>query len=386
VKVLLVGGGSGGHITPLLAIASEIKNRRKDFQVAVISERLGVFNHLFEGAQDIDDLYLINAGKFRRYYGRSFFKHFFDAKTFLLNVRDLFKLAIGVFESFWLLIRIRPNIIFIKGGYVGVPVGLIARILRIPYITHDSDAKPGLTNRIIGRRALYNAVGMPPKNYKYKKDKIIYVGVPIGTDFIERHSEARAKKRKELDLNQHDFLLLITGGSNGARRMDKIVHSVLKTLLNKNPRLHIVHQVGRENDDVYLDYPAHLHSRIRVASFLKPLSSFIAAADTVISRAGATAIAEVGAMGKPLIIVPNPYLSGGHQLKNAEIFSKDNSAVVVNEHLALEHPKILSKEIQRLIDNPSLRTKISEKLHKNTKKNASSKIAELLTDRVNERK
>lgn len=285
-----------------------------------------------------------------------------------------------------MLARIRPNIIFIKGGYVGVPVGLIARILRIPYITHDSDAKPGLTNRIIGKKALYNVVGMPTKNYKYKEHKMIYAGVPIGSDFNEKHAEIRAKKRRELDLSQHDFLLLITGGSNGAKRMDKMVHSILQSLLNKNPRLHIVHQVGRENDDIYLDYPPHLHSRLRVASFLKPLSSFIAASDTVISRAGATAISEVGAMGKPLIIVPNPYLSGGHQLKNAEIFSNDNSAVVVNEHLALEHPRILSKEVQRLIDDPSLRHRISEKLYKRTKKNASSKIAEILIDNAHKSK
>lgn len=274
--------------------------------------------------------------------------------------------------------RIRPDIIFIKGGYVGVPVGLIARLLRIPYITHDSDAKPGLTNRLVGRKALYNAVGMPTKNYSYKKEKIVYVGVPIGDEFKEKNSEIRSKKRRDLDLTQHDFLLLITGGSNGARRMDKMVHSILEHLLDKNPRLHIVHQVGKENEDIYLDFPAHLHSRLRVASFLKPLYEFIAAADVVISRAGATAISEIGAMERPLIIVPNPYLTGGHQLKNAEIFSADGSAIVVNEHLALENPKILATEIQKLIDNPSLRSRISKKLYKKTKKNASSKIAELL--------
>jgi len=377
VKILLVGGGSGGHITPLLAVASEIKKQNQDYRVAVISERLGFFNHLFENVHSVDDHYFINAGKFRRYHGRSLLKHF-DLKTLLFNVRDLFKFLIGITESFVLLIRIRPDIIFIKGGYVGVPVGLIARLLRIPYITHDSDAKPGLTNRIIGKKALYNAVGMPPKNYRYKEDKMMYVGVPIGSDFTENHTSIRLKKRKELDLTQHDFLLLVTGGSNGAKRMDHIVHNVLKSLLNKNARLHIVHQVGKENDDIYQDYPPHLHARLRVSGFLKPLSSFIAAADAVVSRAGATAIAEVGSMAKPLIIIPNPYLSGGHQLKNAEIFSKDESALVVSEHDALEHSKLLSQDIQRLIDNPSLRNRLSERLHKRTKKNASLKIAELL--------
>lgn len=382
MKILLVGGGSGGHITPLLAIASEIKKQHKESQISVISERLGVFNHLFDNTDCIDEIYQINAGKFRRYYGRSFFRHFFDARTLVFNLRDLFKLTFGVIESFLLLLRIRPDVIFIKGGYVGVPVGLVARILKIPYITHDSDAKPGLTNRLIGKKAILNAVGMPPKNYRYRPEKMVYVGVPISDDFKEQHSETRSKKRKELDLNKHDFLLLVTGGSNGAKRMDKIVHSAVKALLTKNPRLHIVHQVGKENENIYQDYPAHLHSRIRVASFLKPLSSFMAASDAIVSRAGATAISEVGAMKKPLIVIPNPYLSGGHQLKNAEMFSEDNSAVIVNEHLALEHPGSLSVEVQKLIDDSTKRNLLSEKLHNKTKMNASKKISELLVKTV----
>lgn len=345
-----------------------------------------MFNNLFDEAQQIDNLYLINAGKFRRYHGQNIFSHFFDPKTILLNIRDIFRLLFGIVDSFILLIRIRPSVIFIKGGYVGVPVGLVARILRMPYITHDSDAHPGLTNRLIGRRAIVNAVGMLPEYYKYKKEKISFVGVPIADDFTENHQDIRRKKRRDLDLTQHDFLLLITGGSNGAKRMDKIVHTVLEKLISKNPRLHIVHQVGKDNEEIYGNYPAHLHSNIRVASFLQPLSDFIAAADAIISRAGATAISEVGIMKKPLIIIPNPYLSGGHQLKNAESFEKDHSAIVVNEHDALENPKFLAQQIQRLIDDPDLRSKLSDKLSKRTKKNASKTIANLLIIEANKRK
>jgi UDP-N-acetylglucosamine--N-acetylmuramyl-(pentapeptide) pyrophosphoryl-undecaprenol N-acetylglucosamine transferase len=104
----------------------------------------------------------------------------------------------------------------------------------------------------------------------------------------------------------------------------------------------------------------------------------MAASDLVISRAGATAMAEVGMMKRPMILVPNPYLSGGHQIKNAEVFSENGSAVVVNEHEALENPRVLEREIQKLIDDADLRAKMSETLHKNTKKNASVKIAQLL--------
>ncbi|MBI5357661.1 glycosyltransferase [Candidatus Saccharibacteria bacterium] len=384
MKILLVGGGSGGHITPLLAVASQLKKDKPNVQVAVITERLGVFNHLFDDADQIDSLYFINAGKFRRYHGEALHRKIFDIRTILLNIRDAFKLMVGTAESIWALMRIRPDVAFIKGGYVGVPVGLACRLFRTPYITHDSDAVPGLTNRIIGKGARYNAVGMPPDNYSYKKEKMVYVGVPVTDDFIDPEPSIRKSKRSELDLKKDDLLLLITGGSNGARRMDKIIHDCLEKILDKNPKLNIVHQVGKNNENIYEDYPLKLHSRIRVASFLQPLSSYVAAADIVIARAGATAIAEIGHMKKPLILVPNPYLTGAHQIKNAKVLQKLNAVLVIDEHKALEDSSLVSKAIYDLIKKPDLRNDLEEKLYSLTQKDATKKISNLLLKVIGE--
>lgn len=335
---------------------------------------------MFDSNNQATSVYYINAGKYRRYYGESFFRKIFDFKTLILNIRDMFKLTVGVVESLLLLIKIRPNVVFIKGGYVGVPVGLASRILRIPYVTHDSDALPGLTNRLIAKKARANAVGMPTEDYPYAKNKLVYVGIPVTKDFLDISDETRLKKRKELEVVSSDFLILITGGSNGAQRLDKIVHASLKKLLDDNPRLNIIHQVGKGNEELYADFPAHLHSRIRVASFLRPLSSYIAAADTVITRAGATAITEIGLQKKPIIIVPNPYLSGGHQLKNAQFYKDNKSALVLNENEAMEDPKLLSDAINKLIDSKDDRHNLANRLYKITQKNAAEKITDLLVD------
>ncbi|HET7673311.1 MAG TPA: glycosyltransferase, partial [Candidatus Saccharimonadales bacterium] len=126
------------------------------------------------------------------------------------------------------------------------------------------------------------------------------------------------------------------------------------------------------------DYPAHLHSRIRVAAFLKPLSEYIAAADAVVARAGATTIAEIGSQKKPLIIVPNPYLSGGHQLKNAQIYEDKKAAIVIGEHQALKDPKLLSDAINRVISSPDEAENMAGRLYGMVQKDSADKISELL--------
>lgn len=377
----MVGGGSGGHITPLIAIAEELKREHPKIEVTVISERTGSFNHLLEGAEEkVDSIVYIDAGKYRRYHGEAWYKKLFDWQTILFNIRDIFRLGFGTLESFFLLLKIRPNVVFIKGGYVGVPVGLASRLLRIPYVTHDSDAAAGLTNRIIARKARLNAVGMPVENYNYPQEKMAYVGIPVTEDFLHMDEEVRRIKRKDLDLASSDFLIFVTGGSNGAQRMDKIIHASLRKLLEENPRLNIAHQVGKGNEEIYADYPFHLHARIRVAGFFRPISAYLSAADLVVARAGATSIAEIGLSRKPLIIIPNPYLSGGHQLKNAEVYADKKAAIIVNEQQALRDPDLLADNIARLVKSKDTREALAKKLHAMVPADSAQKISRLLVN------
>src|SRR5690606_13564925 len=160
----------GGHISPLLAVAHELKKIEPDARLDYVGERGGKFKRLVLEDTSIDEARFILAGKFRRYHGESWLRRLLDVRTNLLNIRDALYTLIGFCQSVWLLLRRRPDVVFIKGGYVGVPIGLAAALLKVPFITHDSDAVPGLANRVVGRWARLHATGMPEKFYDYPPD------------------------------------------------------------------------------------------------------------------------------------------------------------------------------------------------------------------------
>src|SRR5689334_19136294 len=165
LTIALVGGGSGGHITPLLTVGEEIKKLHSKTTLIFIGQKGEKLIDAVQKNPKIDQVHSVRAGKFRRYHGEGI-KQLLDLKTMFKNVRDFFYFLAGIWQSYWLLKRLKPDGIFIKGGFVGVPVGLSAAMQKIPYITHDSDALPGLANRLISRWASAHAVGLPKDVYK----------------------------------------------------------------------------------------------------------------------------------------------------------------------------------------------------------------------------
>src|SRR5665213_1691419 len=133
MKILFCGGGTGGHITPILAIAHEVKKLSPDSEVSYVGEKGNKFVDLAHNHSDIDKVYMVRAGKFRRYHNQAWIDRFLDFKTNALNIRDIFRVIIGFFESLNLLIRNRPDVILLKGGFVGLPIGFAASLLRITY-------------------------------------------------------------------------------------------------------------------------------------------------------------------------------------------------------------------------------------------------------------
>lgn len=376
VRVLLVGGGSGGHITPLLAVANQLIKDDSSTQVHIATERFGKFSDLFVDNPGGYTLHRIFAGKLRRYHGESWLRRLTDIKTILLNIRDGILLAIGTIEAVYLLARLRPKVVFIKGGYVGLPLGLACRVFRIPYITHDSDASPGLTNRLIGGGAKLNAVGMKNGAYSYSPDKTVYVGVPVESEYKEK--TLNKDSRQKLGLKPDDRLILVLGGSNGAQRLDRIMYKSLRRLLSENKNIRLIHQVGKDNENIYTDYPSELKERITAARFLSPLVNFSSAADIIISRAGATAIAEFAALGKPIILVPHPELTGGHQVSNANALDESDAACVVEEAAATKNPSLMTEAISQLLKSKKIREKISKNLHNFMDADATERISKLL--------
>lgn len=339
-------------------------------------------------SKDIDEVYLVRAGKFRRYHGEKL-KQLLDIPTVVKNIRDAVWTAIGLWQSFRLLKRLKPEVIFIKGGFVGVPVGLSAALLHIPYITHDSDALPGLANRIIAPWAKIHAVALPKELYsRYPADKTITVGVPLNSQYHPLTKKDVNEARERIGVPQDGKVLFITGGSLGAQRINEAIASCAAELLDRYPELTILQIAGRTHEAaIRQQYKRELTpqqaSRIVVKGFVSDLYLYSAAADIVITRAGATTIAELAAQHKTCIVVPNPLLTGGHQLVNAEAFAARKAVRLVDEETLRHDDHALMPAIVDLFDHPEKAKQFGDRLGEFVQPDAAEHLAMLILDVAN---
>lgn len=376
-RIILTGGGTGGHISPLLAVAHEIKKHSPSAYIIYVGEHGGKFAHMLEGSGDIDESYTIFAGKFRRYNGESWLFRLFDVRTNFLNFRDVLYVLIGLGQSLRLVKKLNPDILLLKGGFVGVPVGIAAGLLRKKFITHDSDSMPGLANRIVSRWATYHATAMPPEYYPYPSESVRQVGVLVSAHY-ERVTPVQQKQYKiNLQLSPGAKVLLVTGGSLGARQINLALVKIAPDLIKQFPGLEIVHQVGKGNIKTYGLFS---HPRLHVVEFMKPMYEYTGAADLVVSRAGANTLAELGVQGKPVVVVPNPRLTGGHQLKNAEFLNEHKAAFIVDEEEIAKDPSKLIEAIGELLNDNNKRAELGANLQKVTIPDAASRLAKLLIE------
>jgi UDP-N-acetylglucosamine--N-acetylmuramyl-(pentapeptide) pyrophosphoryl-undecaprenol N-acetylglucosamine transferase len=386
MTIVVTGGGSGGHITPILAVASELKKLQPGVRIVYIGQRGDSLGDIPAKDPNIDEAFTVSAGKFRRYHSEGL-KQLLDIKTLFLNVRDVFRVIRGYQQSRHLLKKIKPDIVFVKGGFVGVPVGLAAGHLGISYITHDSDAIPGLANRIIAKRAAVHAVALPKEVYSYPPAKTVTVGVPVTDKYAFVTPEKRVAFKKQLHLAADATLLVIIGGGLGAQRVNAEVAEAMPMLLAKFPELQVVHGVGRANEaDMKQLYATALkpteQSRVVVKGFLHDVHLYSGAADVVITRAGATNLAEFAVQGKACIVLPNPFLTGGHQLKNAAYLEDQQAAVVVSETELEENPRILGEKVKELLQHPEKGKLLGKNFSKFGHANAAHDLAALLLDQI----
>lgn len=388
MTILLTGAGSGGHITPVLAVAGEIKRREPDVRIVYVGQKGDKLGDIPANDPNIDQVFNVRAGKFRRYHGAGL-KQLLDIPTILKNTRDMFYVLAGIFQSWRLLKQLQPDIIFIKGGFVGVPVGLAAARLHIPYITHDSDALPGLANRIIARWASLHAVALPPEVYDYPKDKTVMTGIPLHAEFVSVTDKLKQQYRADLDLPAKAQVLFIIGGGLGSQRVNYAVSEAVPHLLREFPDLYVLHGAGRANEsELKKTYQKSLNpaeqKRLDVYGFISDVYRYSGAADVVITRAGATNLAEFAVQGKACLVVPSPFLTGGHQLKNADYLARKHAALVLDETDLLEDPHRLAKQISELLRNDDRRKELGERLSDFAKPDATRELAELILEHADE--
>lgn len=310
----------------------------------------------------IDQVVTVRAGKFRRYHGKGL-RQLLDIPTLLKNIRDFFYVVAGVWQSYRLIGKLKPAAVFIKGGFVGVPVGLAAAMRRVPFVTHDSDTVPGLANRIIARWAALHAVAMPVKYYPYPKDKTIQVGLPIDSRFAQYSSTQKDRYREQLHVPKSALAICITGGGLGAQPINEAIVKVAPQLMEAYPELHIFHIAGRKHEDgVKSGYEQVLTpdqlKRVEIKGFIKDLYVYNGAADVIVCRAGASGLAEFAAQHKACVVIPNPFLTGGHQLKNAEVLRDQKAAVILDDAGLREDPFVLERALQGLLSSPAQRKEL----------------------------
>lgn len=382
MTIVVTGGGSGGHITPILAVARELKKIRPDVRIVYVSQTNDPLDDIPGQDKNIETIEHVRAGKFRRYHGEGW-RQLLDLETISLNIRDAAWIVIGVWQSFWLLRKLKPGIIFTRGSYVSVPVCLAAALLRIPYVTHDSDAIPSLTNKIIARWATLHAVALPEEFYPYPIDTTVTVGVPISADYTKVDDKLRNQYKRELKINGYEHVLLITGGGLGALSLNAAIIASASFLLKRYPGLMIIHITGRMHEaEVHAGYDAVLEgpeerSRVMIKGFVTDFYRYSGAATIVVARGGATNLAELAVQAKPSIIVPAPHLTGGHQLKNTAALEKQGAIIKITEE-QLEQELRLANVISTLLDHPQKMQELSANFAAIAQPDAARKIADML--------
>ena len=403
-----MGGGSGGHITPAVAVIREILEQKPraeiefwtDFKyhknVTKLTTEIGVSWGEERSTRRKKDPYIrvrrILAGKFHRYAGWKFTDYFTHLDITLKdlifgNIFGFFGFLGGLIMSFVRLLpkKYRPNVIFLKGGYVCLPVGIIAKLFKIPYIIHESDVVAGLANRVLMKKATKVAFGMPiPEEMAEKHPNYIWTGIPVGPEFKSVSMTRQESLKKAFSFNADKPLVVITGGSQGSENLNEATRIILPELL-KFTSVGLV--AGRKHYEDMIDLKqyenwedASLESNFRMWEFNTTMDELMGAADVVVSRAGATTIAEMAGLKKVTILVPFERLPGGHQVKNAERLSEAGAASIVLDSEMMKNPNTLLEEIRRLVKNPRLRADMADKLHDEARADAAKRLAEIILE------
>ena len=305
-RIVLTGGGTAGHVTPNLALLPHLRN--KGCEVSYIGSYDGIEKGLIEAAGV--PYYGISSGKLRRY---------FDPKNF----SDPFKVLKGFFEARKLLKKLKPDVVFSKGGFVSVPVVMAAKTRKIPCIIHESDITPGLANKICIPMAKKVCANFPETMKYLPEDKAVLTGTPIREELF------KGNKIAGLDFcgfTANKPVIMIVGGSTGAAALNAAVRDLLPTLLRD---YQIIHLCGKGKADAEYDNTEGYRQFEYISNEMKDL---FAAADLVISRAGANSICELLALRKPHILIPlSAAASRGDQLLNAESFEHQGFSYVLQE-------------------------------------------------------
>lgn len=363
MRILLTGGGTGGHFYPLIAIAQKIneivdKENLLNIKLYFMSDKEVDKQALFENGITFVQ---VPAGKMRIYFS-------------LKNIIDYIKMGIGMIIGVLRVFAIYPDVIVSKGGYASIPAVFAGKIFRIPVVIHESDSAPGRSNLWAAKFAKRIAVSWAEAGEQFPKEKTAWVGQPIRREVLYKATDGA---HDYLKLDPSLKTLFILGGSQGADIINSTIIEALPDLLSK---YQVIHQTGPKNlkevlmrSNLVLEKNEYKH-RYKIFGFMGNLETKMAAgaANLVISRAGST-IFEIASWGLPSIIIPITKSNGDHQRKNAFTYARAGACVVLEEGNL--QPHILVAEIDKLINSEARMNQMSEKAKTFATPFAAEKIA-----------
>lgn len=319
-------------------------------------------------------VHVISAGKLRRYHGVPLWRQLLDIPTVTKNIRDIALIGIGLVQSVVMIRRFRPDVVFAKGGYVCLPLGYAAKLLGIPLVIHDSDARPGLTNSLLSRFATAIATGSPLENYPYPKDKSVYTGVPIDAAFHPFDPEEQRRAKQTIGLVDIDKpLVVVTGGGLGAASINEGMLAAAERLIADG--FAIYHVTGKRHF-ASVAKRAFEHPDYHVVEFVyKDMATVLGAADIVVSRASATFLQELAALAKPVVIVPAAHL--GDQMKNAEVYRTAEAAYVLDD-VSVRDGHSLYEVLTRWRNDTTHATAMTARFHEFARSDAAGDVARLI--------
>jgi len=322
-KIILTGGGTSGHVVPNLALVPSLK--AAGFEIYYIGSHTGIERGLVEAAGI--PYFGISSGKLRRYMS-------------IKNATDIFRVGKGLVDAVRIIRKIKPDIVFSKGGFVVVPVIAAAKLLRVKSVIHESDMTPGLANKLAIPFATKVCVSFPETLAHIPKQKGVLTGSPIRSELLKGNSVA-GFRHAGFDPDGLP-VLLVTGGSQGAAAINSCIREALPALLEK---FRVVHLCGKGNLSG-ITQPGYTEFEY----LNEAMADVFAMADIVVSRAGANTLFELVALGKPNLLIPLPAASSrGDQIQNAASFEKQGFSMVLSEKdMTAER---LQKDIAKLYEN-----------------------------------
>lgn len=348
-QIVLTGGGTGGHIFPLIAVAEELRKQYEEIDFLYIGTKAQMGDVAEQVMKELNiPTKNVATGKMRRYFSLAYFL-------------DFFRIPIGVLQSLYFLLVFMPDAVFSKGGYASIPVVIAAWIYRIPVLTHDSDAVPGWANRVGGKLSRYVAVSYATSIKYFIASKTVLTGNPIRDGML--HGD-RARGYERWGFSESRPTLLVFGGSQGARAINE---SILRILPELSKMVQVLHITGKDNYESSKRLAAEFgfksgRHRYFAAPFLnrEEMADAYAVADITVSRSGANSITEIAANRNVAILVPLASSANDHQRMNAFEIAKMGGALVMEESNLGTH--LLLEKIEELLQEKELRSQMQEKI------------------------